>query len=122
VQDQDHTITKYDRRYGNLHDSNAIRTKPSTIKAVENITGRSETFIVQTFRDDDGDHIFVECMDENGLTPIKLAPKVAAAIASQRDSLTARRRSIASKAVAKSRIDRGELPGFLRKKKKPGLA
>jgi hypothetical protein len=35
----------------------------------------------------------------------------------QRDSLTARRRSIASKAMAKNRMERGELPVFMRQKK-----
>ena len=39
----------------------------------------------------------------------------APATSSQRDSLTARRRSIAGRAQAKARKDRGELPGFMRK-------
>ena len=39
------------------------------------------------------------------------------AIASQRDSLTSRRRSQAAKKRAKERMERGELPGFMKKKK-----
>jgi hypothetical protein len=58
--------------------------------------------------------IFVEVMDENGVTRLALPPRVAALIASQRDALTARRRSIASKALAQARKDRGEVP-FLKK-------
>lgn len=116
-QDNDHQISKYDRRYGALHDV-SLKTKPSTIKDVE-LTGRAETYIVQTMRHAElGDFIFIEHMDaESGLTRLVLTPKVSNAIASQRDSLTSKRRSLSSKAVAKQRMERGELPGFLRKKK-----
>lgn len=116
--DDDHSISKYDRIYSRLHDV-CLRTKPSTIQNIESITGRTETFIIETKRHEElGDFIFVQCIDENSV-PVRLAlpPKVANAIASQRDSLTARRRSIASKAVAKQRMERGELPGFMRKRK-----
>lgn len=116
--DQDHTISKYDRLYASSKDA-AMMTKPSTIKIVESMTGRSETFIVQTARHEDGDRIFVECIDENGsVTRLVLPFKVADAVASHRDSLTTRRRSIAGKARAKAAKDRGELPGFMRKKVK----
>lgn len=117
------TIKKYDRIYGSVRGANSIHTKPSTVQNVD-VIGRAETFIVQTFRvadrgnNEDGDYVFVQMMDENAqATRMALPPKVAAAIASQRDSLTARRRSIASKATAKARKDRGELPGFMKKKR-----
>jgi hypothetical protein len=84
---------------------------------VQAITGKSETFVVETARfEDEGDTIFIEALDENGLTRLALPPKVAALIASQRDSLTARRRSKAAQRIAQERKDRGELPGFMRKK------
>lgn len=115
--DNDNSISKYDRLYGSSKQV-GMMTKPSTIKLVESVTGRSETFIVQTARHEDGDRIFVECVDENGsVIRLALPFKVANAIAAQRDSLTARRRSIASKAQAKARKDRGELPGFMKKRK-----
>lgn len=114
----DNQVHKYDRLYGNLMDV-SISTKPSTVKVVQPITGRAETFIIQTARHEDkGDYIFVECADENGLVRLVLPPKVANAIASQRDSLSKRRRSIASKAAIQSRIARGEIISF--KKKGPG--
>ncbi len=115
--DTDHQISKYDRAYGGMHDV-CIRTKPSTINNME-LTGRTETFIVETMRHAEyGDYIFVRCIDESGaVVRLALPPKVANAIAAQRDSLTAKRRSISSKAVAKARKDRGELPGFMRRKK-----
>jgi len=111
------TVSKFDRIRGNL-DGVALFTKPSTIKNVQAITGKAETFVIETCRRDDlGDFIFVECVDESGVTRLALPPKVSAIIASQRDSLTKRRRSAASKRVAQARKDRGEVPGFMRKKK-----
>ena len=110
----DNTIQKYDRIRGGMQGV-ALFTKPSTIRNIQTITGRAETFVVETSRHEElGDYIFVECVDENGVVRLCLPPKVANAIASQRDSLTSRRRSIASKATAKARKDRGELPGFMR--------
>jgi hypothetical protein len=115
----DDTINKYDRLRGGLADV-AMFTKPSTIQNIETITGKSETFIVQTcrFEDRGGDFIFVQCVDETGVVRIALPPKVANAIAAQRDSLTSRRRSQAGKRQARERMDRGELPAFLVKKSK----
>jgi hypothetical protein len=45
---------------------------------------------------------------------LALPPKVAAAIARQRDSLTKQNRRKASKQAAQDRMDRGEAPAFLR--------
>jgi hypothetical protein len=116
-QTDNRTISKYDRVYGDLHDV-SLSTKPSTIKAVQSLTGKSETFVVQTFRHEElGDYIFIECMDESGLTRLALPPKVAAAIANQRDSLTKRRRSISSKATMATRIASGWVPNFKKRKK-----
>jgi hypothetical protein len=103
--------------YGNLLDV-SIHTKPSTVKVVQPLTGRAETFIIQTLRhEDNGDYIFIECADENGLVRLVLPPKVANAVASQRESLTKRRRSIASRTSMRSRIAGGYVPTF--KKKAP---
>lgn len=114
----DNTIGKFDRIRGGLQGV-ALFTKPSTIKNVQNITGKSETFVVETARYDElgGDFIFVELVDENGVVRIVLPPRVANIISSQKDSLTTRRRSRAGKLVAQARKDRGELPGFMKKKK-----
>jgi hypothetical protein len=113
----EYLISKYDRLYGALRDV-SIYTKPSTIQNVD-LTGRAETFIVQTMRHEErGDTIFVQCLDENAnVIRLALPPKVANAIASQKDALTARRRSSSAKAVARARMERGELPGFMRAKK-----
>jgi hypothetical protein len=114
---EERLISKYDRRYGSLIDA-FIHTKPSTVKIHETITGRSETFIIQTVRHEEmGDYIFVECVDENGTTRLSLPPKVANAIAAQRESLTKRKRSIASRRVMANRMASGEVLGFQRKRK-----
>jgi hypothetical protein len=117
--DNDHQISKYDRLYGSMREV-CIYTKPSTVQIVEPVTGRAETFIVQTMRHaEKGDYVFVQCLDENATTMrMGLPPAVANAIASQRDSLTTKRRRIASKAAMRARMDRGELPGFMKKRAK----
>jgi hypothetical protein len=117
MQENENRISNYDRIRGGL-EGVALFTKPSTIRNVQILTGKTETFVVETARHEDfGDTIFVECMDETGVTRLALPPKVANAIASQRDSLTARRRSRASKAIAQARKDRGETPAFLKGRK-----
>ena len=110
----DNTVSKYDRLYGGLRDV-SLFTKPSTIKLVQSLTGQSETYVVQTCRHEDGDYIFVERLDENGVVRLALPPKVASLIASHRDALTKRRRSISSRATMRARMDAGEVIGFKKK-------
>jgi hypothetical protein len=79
----------------------AMFTKPSTVKSVQALTGKSETFVVETCRHEElGDYIFVEMLDENGVVRIALPLKVANLIASQHDAPTARRRSAVGGAAA----------------------
>lgn len=109
-------VNKYDRLYGGLHDV-SLATKPSTVKNVQALTGKSETFVIQTFRHEElGDYIFIEALDENGLVRIALPPKAAAAIAAQRESLTRRRRSISSRATMQRRMKEGWVPTFEKKR------
>lgn len=112
----DNTIQKYDRMYGNLLDV-SLHTKPSTVKVIQPLTGRAETFIIQTLRHEGGDYIFIECADENGLVRIVLPPKVSQAAASQREALTKKGRSNASKAAMRSRIANGYVPTFKKRGK-----
>ena len=109
------TINKYDRLYGGIIDV-GLATKASTIRTVEPITGKTESFIVQTCRhEENGDYIFIEHICEDGVVRLALPPKVANLIAYQRDSLTKRRRSISSKAAMKARMESGEVIGFQKK-------
>src|SRR5215471_5405253 len=63
------TLTKYDRLRGGL-EGVALFTKPSTVQHVQNLTGKTETFVVQSCRYEEhgGDYIFVQCVDEGGTT------------------------------------------------------
>lgn len=108
-------LSKYDRLYGGLHDV-GLCSKPSTVKNVQHLTGKSETFVVQTIRHhENGDYIFIECMDETGLVRLALPPRVANLIVAQRDALTKRRRSIIGKESIKARMAAGEVFGFVKK-------
>lgn len=111
------TVSKYDRIRGGLADI-AMFTKPSTVKNVQTITGESETFVVETCRHEElGDYLFIEMLDKNGVIRLAIPPRVCNLIASQRDALTARRRSAAGKRVAKARKEAGLQPGFMKKNK-----
>lgn len=111
-------ISKYDRVYGGLINV-SLATKPSTIKTVQAVTGKSESFIVQTLRHPElGDTIFIEHLDENGVVRIALPPKVANLISSQRDALSKTNRSRTAKRVMKERMDNGWKPSFRKPAKK----
>lgn len=111
--DNDNTISKFDRLYGGLLGGNNLHTKPATIENTV-FTGETETFIVQTIRDEKGDHLVIKFMDNDGIKRIICPPRVTDRIASQRESLTGKRRSITGKRLAQERKDRGELPGFMK--------
>jgi hypothetical protein len=117
MSDTTQTIDKFDRTYGALHDV-SLTTKPTTIENVEPVTGRVETFVIQTMRHAErGDYVFVKRMDENGVVRVALPPKVTAAIISQGRSLTKRNRSIRGRRVMRERMDAGWVPSFTRVKR-----
>lgn len=103
------TVSKYDRIRGNLHNI-ALFTKPTTIETVQDMTGKSDTFIVETARTPHGDYVFLKNVDENGVTRLALPPKVTATIARQSDSLSKQNRKRKAKAAMRARIDAGENP------------
>ena len=118
-QRQYESISKFDRRYSGLVGGNNLPTRATTIEDVNALTGETETYVVQTIRDERGDHIVLKVMDKDGLKRLILPPRVANLIAAQHDGLTRRRRSIVGKAQAKSRMERGEVPAFLSTRKVP---
>lgn len=110
-------VKEYDRLRAGLQGV-ALFSKPTTIKKVESVTGRSSTFIVETaLHDELGYFVFVELADEDGLTRMMLPPKVGNAIVAHRDSLSKRRRRATGKRLAAERKAKGILPGFLKKKR-----
>jgi hypothetical protein len=106
----------YDRLMGALDGlPDVVHTRPSTVRTTVPILNNSQTYIIQSFRQVGvGDTIFLEMVSRDGSLRVALPPKVADAIARQRDALTAKSRSKAAKALAEERKERGEVPGFLR--------
>lgn len=101
-----------------------VSTKPSTRQTVPVLgIGGVQTFVVRTFRvQEEGrasqDLIFLECYDAKGQTRLVLPPAVSDSIARQRDALTAKTRTQAGRKVAAERKARGEVPAFLKGKKR----
>ena len=108
------TISKFDRAVAGLQGGNNLAAKATTIEHVDPIVGEAETFIVQTIRDQQGDHVVIKFVDKSGVMRLILPPKVVSTIVRQRDALTARGRSNNARATAKARMERGEVPGFMR--------
>ena len=48
--EQFETLTKYDRVYAGLLGGNNLLTKATTVEYVQNLTGETETYIVQTVK------------------------------------------------------------------------
>ena len=91
-----------------------VRTKPTTIR-VTNPYGRSETWILESFRQSKvGDTIFLEVATGEGNLRLAIPPEISKAIARQRDALTGKSRSKAAKAEAARRQEEGITPGFLK--------
>jgi hypothetical protein len=120
VSEQYKQVDRFDRMHGalvNLPD--VAHSKPSTVVCVVPMIGDTTTFIVQTYRQRDvGDTIFLQYMDGEKHVRLVIPPQAADAIARQRDSLTTKVRRAVGKATAAARKARGELPGFMKGKRK----
>jgi hypothetical protein len=116
------TLDKFDRLMGALAGlPDVTHTKPSTITTLSPLIGEPQTFIVQTYRQrDTGDTVFVQYVDSEKAVRIAIPPEVADAIARQRDALTTKVRKRVAKDQAAARKARGELPGFMKAKKRNG--
>ena len=95
-----------------------MRTKASTIRRVITLTGEAQTFIVSTYRTEDGDFAFIEYLDNEGPIRLALPPKVCNVLARQRESLTTMLRRKRGKERAAADKVAGKLPGFMRNKGK----
>jgi hypothetical protein len=115
-------IDAFDRAIGVLHGlPDCTFTKTSVTRVVPPFgVGGTQLYVVQTYRQkEQGDTIFLEHVSESGTVRLVIPPQVAAVIARQREQLTAKTRSKAAKAVAQGRKERGEVPAFLKSKRKP---
>jgi hypothetical protein len=96
--------------------ADVTHTKASTVRRVIPLTGEAQTFIVQTYRCEDGDFAFIEYLDNEGPIRLALPPKVTLLLARQRDSLTTTGRRKRGKERAARDKAAGIQPGFKRKR------
>src|SRR6266704_6840512 len=114
-------VDAFDRTIGVLHGlPDVTLTKTSVTRVVPPFgVGGTELYVVQTYRQkEQGDTILLEHVSETGTVRLVIPPQVSAVIARQREQLTAKTRSKAAKAVAQERKKRGEIPAFLKSKRK----
>lgn len=117
-------ITLFDRMIGDLHGlPDTTASKLSTITNVTAMTGEAQTFIVQTYRQRErGDTIFLQSVSAEGSYRIAIPPRVADAIARQRESLGSTIRSRTAKEKMKERMASGWRPSFKKTEGKPAAA
>lgn len=111
---------KFGRAMGSLKGiPGVISTTPTTVRAITPIVGTPQTFIVQTFRrlkdpdgggDEIGDTLFIEFVDDDGVTRIACPPAITKVIARQRDALGTRSRKRAAQAGYETRKAKGTQP------------
>lgn len=108
----------FDRRRAVLLQQPAVtETRPSIHRVDEDLLGTTRTFIVQTVRQAElGDTIFLECFGRGMQARLVLPPKVAEAIARQRDALSTAVRRKQGQRVAAELKAQGKAPAFLRAK------
>jgi hypothetical protein len=122
----DQTYDMFDKLLGSMHGRPDVAyTKPSTIQAISPLLGCAQTFIVATYREKPGedgkgggDTVFLQAVTKEGTVRLALPPAVADAIARQRDALTGKSRSRAARENMKTRMERGEVPGFMKGRKR----
>lgn len=121
------TLSYFDRMVGTLHElPDVVKVKATTMRIVPTFGMGTYVYVVQTFRQKEiGDTIFLESVSESGTVRLVIPPAVANVIARQRDQLSKRSRSKASRQVIvptfgmgtmADRMARGEKPGFMKRK------
>jgi hypothetical protein len=114
-------VDVFDRTIGSLDGLPDVAHSKVTVRRVIPLLGIGGTqlYVVQTYRQkEQGDTIFLEHVSDTGTVRLVIPPQVSSVIARQREQLTTKTRSKAAKAVAQARKERGEVPGFLKSKRK----
>jgi hypothetical protein len=89
-------IDHFDRLIGTIDGLPEVtKARPSTVTTVVPMIGLSQTYVIQTYKTEDGYYVFLQMVDSEGRARIAIPPKVAAAIYRQRESLvkSSRRRA-----------------------------
>lgn len=115
--EQRSAISYFDRAIGALDGlPDVVKSKDTTMRVIPTFGIGTYTYIVKTYRRrEEGDTIFLEVASEGNITRIVIPPAIADVIARQRDQLTTKSRSRASKRVMEDRMARGEKPGFMKR-------
>lgn len=125
-------VDKFDRMMGALASlPDVALSKPATVVATVPLIGATQTFIVQTYRqverdlNSKGDEVtksrdtvFLQYVDDEGRIRMVIPHQVIDALIRQRDGLTTKLRRKIGREQAAARKARGELPGFMKAKKK----
>ncbi len=115
-------VDVFDRTIGALDGLPDVAHSKVTVRRVIPLLGIGGTqlYVVQTYRQKDkANTIFLEHVSYTGTLRLVIPPQVSSVIARQREQLTAKTRSKAAKAVAQARKERGDVPAFLKSKRKP---
>ena len=117
-------LSVYDQTVEHLRGRRDVATsKPSTLRHYTPVRELQQTWTVQTFRilatedKPSQDYVSVEVGDLDGLTRLFLPPAVVSCIVRQCGAVGAKVRKAHGKRIAAERAARGELPGFMRKRK-----
>lgn len=73
------------------------KTRPTTLVSVEAMLGDAQTYVVQTYKTEDGFYTFVQMIDRRTGARFVLPPKVTQAIYRQREALVKASRSARAK-------------------------
>jgi hypothetical protein len=84
--------------------------------------GNVSTFLIQTVKWEDGESVFITCVQGEQATKMVLPPKVTAAIIRQRDALTTTVRRRHGRRLAAERKAAGTLPTFTPEQRAKALA
>lgn len=88
----------YDKAIGLIDGTPGTRkARPSTVVSVEPMLGDSETYVVQTYKTEDGFYGFIQKINRAGGARFVLPPKAMAALFRQKDALIKASRSARAK-------------------------
>lgn len=102
------TTDEYDRLLSQLHGLPDVQhAGPRNVQHVPFLHGPTETFIVTTYRTEDGDHVFLQYISSAKSFRLVLPPKVTAAIATQRDAIGTKNRRAGAKRAVETKREKG---------------
>lgn len=112
-------VDPFSRRFRELSDNPGAVRSGSTVNLID-FLGKTESWIVDTFRVDGAEIVFLQRINSEGSIRIVLPMEVTSAINKQRDRTVAVVRRRGARQAAATREARGIRPAFLRKKKGGG--